>query len=69
MKNYGYLVEYKERFRFTLGTESDFTGCRKMLVNKAQLAQMITSKDFIVCNAFLVDMDEYKRNTDGNEVV
>lgn len=64
----GYLVEYKKRVRFTLGTESDFTERQRKLVNKAQLAQMITSKDFIVCNAFLVDMDEYRRNTEGNEV-
>lgn len=64
----GYLVEYKKHVRFTLGTESDFTERRKMLVNKAQLAQMITSKDFIVCNAFLVDMDEYRRNTERKEV-
>lgn len=64
----GYLVEYKKRVRFTLGTESDFTERRKMLVNKAQFAQMITSKDFIVCNAFLVDMDEYRRNTERKEV-
>ena len=64
----GYLVEYKKRVRFTLGTESDFTERQRKLVNKAQLAQMITSKDFIVCNAFLVDMDEYRRNTEENEV-
>lgn len=64
----GYLVEYKKRVRFTLGMESDFTERQRKLVNKAQLAQMITSKDFIVCNAFLVDMDEYRRNTEGNEV-
>lgn len=64
----GYLVEYKKRVQFTLGTESDFTERQRKLVNKAQLARMITSKDFIVCNAFLVDMDEYKRNTEGNEV-
>ena len=64
----GYLVEYKKRVQFTLGTESDFTERQRKLVNKAQLARMITSKDFIVCNALLVDMDEYKRNTEGNEV-
>lgn len=64
----GYLVEYKKRVRFTLGTESDFTERRRKLVNRSQLAQMITSKDFIVCNAFLVDMDEYRRNTEENEV-
>lgn len=64
----GYLVEYKKRFQFTLGTESDFTGCRKTLVNRSQLARMIESNDFIVYNAFLVDMDEYRRNTEGNEV-
>lgn len=67
MKN-GYLVEYKKRVRFTLGTESDFTERLRKLVNKAQLARMITSKDFIVHNAFLVDVDEYRRNTEGNEV-
>lgn len=67
MKN-GYLVEYKKRVRFTLGTESDFTERRRKLVNRSQLARMITSKDFVVCNAFLVDMDEYRRNTEGNEV-
>lgn len=64
----GYLVEYKKRVRFTLGTESDFTERRRKLVNKAQLARMITSKDFVVCNAFLVDMDEYRRNTERKEV-
>ena len=67
MKN-GYLVEYKKRVRFNLGMESDFTERRRKLVNRSQLARMITSKDFIVCNAFLVDMDEYRRNTEGNEV-
>ena len=64
----GYLVEYKKRVQFTLGTESDFTERRKMLVNRSQLARMIESNDFIVCNAFLVNMDEYRRNTEGNEV-
>lgn len=67
MKN-GYLVECKKRLRFTLGKESNFTERQKMLVNRSQLARMIESNDFIVCNAFLVDMDEYRRNTEGNEV-
>ena len=64
----GYLVEYKKRVQFTLGTESDFTERQRKLVNRSQLARMVESNDFIVCNAFLVDMDEYRRNTEGNEV-
>lgn len=62
----GYLIEYKEKTSFLYYKEpgDNFTEKRRALVSREILAQMLSTSRFIIFVAYLVDMSQFKVNSD-----
>ena len=56
----GYLIEYRERSLYLVEKRSNER--KKALISIALFADMLSCSKYMVYNAFLVDMEEYKRN-------